>query len=225
MLIFGLGGGISLYEGVQHILHPARVENSRSNYAVLGAAALFDGASFVVSMRQFQKQLHGRPFWEALHASENPTSYTVLAEDSAALVGFVIAALGIALSEIPGVPELDGIASARIGLLLAGVAVVLVRESRGLLIGEGLRPATISAIRAIALAQPKVTAAGHVLSMYIGPNDVLVTMDVNFEGDAAADETSTIISTLEHQVRTRFPMIKRLFIEAGATPASSRPFP
>ena len=119
-------------------------------------------------------------------------------------------------------PELDGIASLVIGLLLAGVAVALVRESRGLLIGEGIRPETARAIRGIALAQPKVRDVGRVLSMYIGPDDALVTMDLDFDDGTAAADAAAAIASVERQVRERYPMIKRLFIEAGAAPAQQR---
>ncbi len=221
VLVFGLGGGVSLYEGVQHVLHPVELKDAGWNYFVLGAAALFEGSSFAVSLRQFLKQLRGRPFWQTLHASKDPTNYTVLAEDGAALVGLAIAALGIALSHALDRPELDGVASLLIGVLLAGVAVLLMRESRGLLIGEGLRPETARAIRALALAQPKVHDAGRVLSMYVGPDDVLVTMDVDFEDGTPTEEAGEIITAVEKQVRERFPMIKRLFIEAGAVVQTS----
>jgi divalent metal cation (Fe/Co/Zn/Cd) transporter len=197
-------------------MHPVEIEDAGWTYFVLGASALFEGTSFLVSLRQFLKLLRGRPFWQTLHGSKDPTNYMVLAEDSAALVGLAIAALGIWLSRALNIPELDGVASILIGVLLAAVAVLLIRESRGLLIGEGLRPETAREIRAMAMAQPKVQGAGRVLSMYVGPDDVLVTMDVDFENGTPTEEAGEIITTVQKQVRARFPMIKRLFIEAGA---------
>ena len=222
VLIFGLGGGVSLYVGVQHVRHPEPMQDPMWNYVVLGAAGVFEGSSFVIALRQFVEEAGNTPFWEALHRSKDPTTYTVLAEDSAALVGLVIAALGIALSQRFDKPELDGAASLIIGLLLAGVAVVLILESRGLLIGEGIRPETARAIRGIALAQPKVRDVGRVLSMYIGPDDVLVTMDLDFEDGTAAADAAAAIAAIERQVRERYPMIKRLFIEVGSAPAQQR---
>jgi cation diffusion facilitator family transporter len=222
MLIFGLGGGASVYEGVQHILHPEPMKDPKWNYFVLGAAALFEGTSFSIALRQFLAEAGDRPFWEALHQSKDPTTYTVLAEDSAALVGLVIAALGIAFSHWLGMPELDGTASILIGLLLGFVAILLIRESRGLLIGEGVRPETARAIREIALAEPRVREAGRVLSMYVGPDDVLVTMDLGFDESTGAAEAAEAIANVERQVRERFPVIKRLFIEAGAGPSQER---
>src|SRR5258706_4517294 len=119
VLIFGLGGGISSYQGVQHVRHPPDLRDPTWNYVVLGAAAVFEGSSFVIALRQFLRQGGGTPFSEALHPSKDPTTYTVLAEDSAALVGLAVAALGIAASQYFGIPELDGAASIVIGLLLA----------------------------------------------------------------------------------------------------------
>jgi cation diffusion facilitator family transporter len=222
VLIFGLGGGVSFYEGMQHIRHPAPMQDPTWNYVVLGAAALFEGASFVIALRQFLEKSGQTPFWEALHRSKDPTTYTVLAEDSAALVGLAVAAGGIALSHHFEMPELDGAASLIIGLLLAGVAVLLIRESRGLLIGEGIRPETARAIRSIALGQPMVRDVGRVLSMYVGPDDALVTMDLDFDDDTTAADAAAAIAAIERQVRERYPMIKRLFIEAGAAPAQQR---
>jgi cation diffusion facilitator family transporter len=222
VLIFGLGGGLSIFEGVQHILHPEPMRDPTWNYVVLALAALFEGASFTIALHQFLKQAGATPFWEALHRSKDPATYTVLAEDAAALVGLSIAALGIVLSHRLDMPELDGAASLLIGALLAAVATLLTWESRGLLIGEGIRPQTASAIRLIALAQPKVRDVGRVLSMYVGPDDALVTMDLDFDEGTAAAEAALAIADVERQVRERFPMIKRLFIESGAAPLRQR---
>jgi cation diffusion facilitator family transporter len=222
VLIFGVGGGLSFYEGVQHVLHPEPMRNPVWNYVVLSIAAVFEGSSLAIALRQFLKQAGDTPFWEALHRSKDPTTYTVLAEDAAALVGLLVAAVGISLSYRFDKPEWDGVASLIIGLLLAGVAVALIRESRGLLIGEGIRPETARAIRSLALEQPKVRDAGRILSMYIGPDDVLVTMDLDFDDGTEAADAAAAIAAVERQVRDRYPMIKRLFIEAGTAPARER---
>ncbi len=222
VLIFGLGGGVSIYEGVEHIRHPEPLRDPTWNYVVLGAATLFEGASFAIALRQFMRSKGDTPFWKALHLSKDPTTYTVLAEDAAALIGLLIAAIGIWLAHHFQRPELDGAASLLIGLLLAGVAALLIGESRGLLIGKGIRPETARAIRELALAQPKVRDVGRILSMYIGPDDVLVTMDLDFDDGTAAAEAGAAIGAVERQVRARYPMIRRLFIEAGAVSASER---
>lgn len=221
VLIFGLGGGVSFYEGIQHIRKPEPMRDATWNYVVLALAFVFEGTSFLIALRQFRAQARGVPFWRALGQSKDPTTYTVLAEDSAALVGLAVAALGIYLSHRFGMPELDGAASVVIGLLLAGVAVLLIGQARGLLIGEGIRPETARAIRNLAMAQPSVSDVGHVLSMYIGPDEVLAIVDVNFKEGTATGEAADAIAAIEGQVRARFPMIRRLFIEASEAPVET----
>lgn len=221
VLIFGLGGGVSFYEGIQHIRKPEPMRDPTWNYVVLALAFVFEGTSFLIALRQFRAQARGVPFWRALGQSKDPTTYTVLAEDSAALIGLAVAALGIYLSHRFGMPELDGAASVVIGLLLAGVAVLLIGQARGLLIGEGIRPETARAIRSLAMEQPSVSDVGHVLSMYIGPDEVLAIIDVNFKEGTATGEAADAITAIEGQVRARFPMIRRLFIEASEAPVET----
>jgi divalent metal cation (Fe/Co/Zn/Cd) transporter len=172
--------------------------------------------SFTIALRQFLKLSGGTPFWEAIRLSKDPTTYTVLAEDAAALVGLAIATVGITLSQRWQMPALDGAASVMIGALLAGVASMLAWQSRGLLIGEGIRPETARAIRDIALAQPGVRDVGRVLSMYVGPDDALVTMDLDFDEGVAAADAALAIAEVGRLVSKRFPMIQRLFIESGS---------
>lgn len=222
VLIFGLGGGISFFEGVQHIRHPEPLHDPTWNYVVLGAAAVFESISFVIALRQFQRLAGATPFWEFVRRSKDPTTYTVLAEDSAALVGLAIAAMGIGLSHRLEMPALDGTASVLIGILLSGVASLLAWQSRGLLIGEGIRPETARALRDIALAQPGVRDVGRVLSMYVGPNDALVTMDLDFDAGTETANAALAMAQVERRVRERFPMIKRLFIESGSAGAPQR---
>lgn len=222
VLIFGLGGGVSFYEGVQHIRHPQPLHDPTWNFVVLGVAAVFEGISFTIALRQFLKQAGAEPFWQAIHRSKDPTTYTVLAEDSAALVGLFIASVGIWLSHRFDMPVLDGVASLLIGVLLAVVASFLTWQSRALLIGEGIRPETARAIRSIALAVPRVRDVGRVLSMYVGPDDALVTMDLDFDEGTAAADAALAIANVEQRVRERFPMIRRLFIESGSAPVLQR---
>lgn len=222
VLIFGLGGGVSFFEGVQHIRHPQPLHDPFWNYVVLAVAALFESISFAIALRQFLQQAGARPFWQAIHRSKDPTTYTVLAEDAAALVGLAIAALGIGLSHHFDLPVLDGAASLLIGMLLAVVAGFLTWQSRDLLIGEGIQPETARSIRSMALAVPQVRDVGRILSMYMGPEDALVTMDLDFDEGTAAADAALAIAEVERQVRARFPMIKRLFIEAGAAPQQQR---
>ena len=225
VLIFGLGGGISFYEGVMHVLNPVPLEDPTWNYVVLGAAAVFEGASLGVALHQFNSQSAGRPFWRALHASKDPSTYTVIAEDSAALLGLAIAAAGIYSSHVLNIPVLDGVASILIGLLLAGVAALLVHESRGLLVGEGVSPDTARDLCRIADRQPAVDKAHRPLTMYLGPDDVLMAMDVEFDPAAPAEQVARSIKAIEADVRASYPRIRRIFIEArepGEVPQPAR---
>lgn len=213
VLIFGIGGGVSFYEGVTHVLHPVPLDDPFWNYVVLGSAALFEGISFGVALNQFRKESKGRSFWLALHESKDPSTYTVLAEDSAALAGLVVAAIGVWGSHRWQLPMLDGVASIVIGVLLAGVAVLLVRESRGLLIGEGIRAGTAAEVRRIARSHDGVLAAGRPLSMYIGRQEVLLAMDLQFTPNTGAETVARTIDSIEQQISRRFPVIKRIYIE------------
>jgi cation diffusion facilitator family transporter len=223
VLIFGLGGGVSVYEGIVHIRAPAQeLQDPFWNYVVLAAAAVFEGASFVVGWRQFRRQQIGDDdTWQALRSSKDPATYTVVAEDGAALGGLAIAALGIFLSHWLEMPVLDGAASVLIGVLLAGVAVLLIRESRGLLVGEGVRPETAQAIREILREESGGGDVGPLLSMYIGTDEVLVTTEVKFPGRPSLEGAADAVRRAEARIRARFPKVRRIYVEAlpaGAPP-------
>jgi cation diffusion facilitator family transporter len=226
VLIFGLGGGVSFYEGLEHLRHPPRLLDPRWNYFVLGASALFEGSSFAIALRQFERESGTRPFWRALRSSKDPSTYTVLAEDGAALLGLAIAALGIFAAHHWQQPALDGLASAAIGVLLAGVAILLIREARGLLIGEGIRPSTAEEIKRLVRAHPTVQAVSHPLSMYVGRDAALLTLDVQFQPGTPAHEVARTIADIEREVHQRFPPIKHIYIEArsfASAGSESRP--
>jgi cation diffusion facilitator family transporter len=214
VLIFGVGGGMSFYEGVQHLRRPEPIVDARWSYLVLAFAALFEGASFAVALRQFRAGSGKLPFWQAMHRSKDPAIYTVLAEDGAALLGLAMAGAGIAASQLTGRPEFDGAASLAIGLLLCGVAIMLVHEARQLLVGEGVQRETATAIQELAVAQPGVQRASRPLSMYVGADEVLLALDVEFESGLPARLIATTVDELEAEIRRRYPRIKRIYIEA-----------
>ncbi|MEP7281609.1 MAG: cation diffusion facilitator family transporter [Rubrivivax sp.] len=214
VLIFGLGGGMSIYEGVVHMRHPEPLSDAFWGYIVLGLAAVFEGISFVIALRQFLRENKGRPFWAALKSSKDPAVYTVLAEDGAALAGLAVAAAGLYASHRLNLPVLDGAASVVIGLILAGVAVLLVRESRGLLVGEGVSAETANAIREMAQAEPQVEQVGPPLTMYLGSDDALLALDVVLVSSTGAAEAADTIERIELAIRGRFPKITRIYIEA-----------
>jgi cation diffusion facilitator family transporter len=214
VLIFGLGGGFSIYEGIVHVRNPVPLEDPLWNYAVLGAAALFEGTSFGIALRQFLHEADGRPFWRALRNSKDPTTYTVLAEDGAALAGLAVAAVSVWASDRYDNPVLDGAGSIVIGLLLAGVAVVLVRESRGLLVGEGIGRDTAQWIRDRVLREASVRAVGPIASMYFGPDEVLLAFDVEFDASTPVADVAATVERVERDIRARYPKLKRIYIEA-----------
>ena len=219
VLIFGLGGGVSAYEGILHILNPKPLRDAFWSYIVLLGAALFEGASFVVALRQFMRDRidPSLSFWKSLPIAKDPTTYTVLAEDGAALAGLAAAAIGIFASDQLGMPVLDGAASVFIGVLLAAVAVLLMRQARGLLIGEGIRPETAEKIRELALATTGIKTVARPLSMYIGPDEILLTLDVGFDTAFSADDVAKAVRQLENAIRERYPKMKRIYIEARST--------
>jgi cation diffusion facilitator family transporter len=214
VLIFGVGGGVSIYEGILRLLDPKPVEDAGWSYAILGAAAVFEGASLAVAVHQFRKSIDGAPFWKSLRSSKDPTLYTVMAEDSAALAGLAAAAIGVWGSHALGMPAFDAGASIVIGLLLCAVSSLLIVQARKLLVGEAVASDIAEAIRAIAQAEPSVHRAGWPLTMHLGPDDVLLALDAEFNTGVPAEEVSRAINRIEASVRERFPEIGRIYIES-----------
>jgi len=221
VLIFGVGGGISVYRGVLRILNPREVEQFFWNYVVLGAAFLIESVTFAIAYRAFAAQQGTKDILAAIVASKDPSIFTILAEDGAALVGLLIAAGGVFLSHLFNMPELDGVASILIGLLLATVALFLIRESRGLLVGEGVDPKTEMAIRRIASRDPLVEHVRRPLTMYLGPENVLRAMDVQFRASASVEDVAQSIDRIKAAIRDAFPHLKRIYVEAEARAESA----
>lgn len=215
VLIFGLGGGMSIYEGIQHIRHPEPLTDPKWNYIVLAAATVFEGISFGIGLHAVFKTKGEKPFWKALHDSKDPGTFTVVAEDSAALAGLGLAAIGIFASHYFGMPMLDGVASIAIGLLLAAVAVLLILESRGLLIGEGIDKTTARAVRDMVEQDAAVIRSGYPLTMYLGPEEVLMTLDVEFDSAMPAQQVFESVRRIEAAIRARFDRVKRIYIESN----------
>lgn len=213
LLIFGIGGGMSAYEGIVHILNPREINEYFWIYVVLGCGVLFEGISWVFAVRTFLKAKGERGVWETIHNTKDPTIFAVLLEDSAALVGLVIAFAGIGLGQWLENPYFDGLASILIGLILMGVATILAWESKTLLIGEGADPKMVSEIQAMVERDPEVQNAKRPLTMHFGPRDVLVNLDVQFRSDLTGAEIELAVDRLERQIRTRFPVVQRIFLE------------
>jgi cation diffusion facilitator family transporter len=214
VVIFAGGGGISLYEGILHLIHPQPIENPMWSYLVLGIAAITESWSLKVALHEFRTVQGGQSLFRAIQSSKDPSTFTVLIEDAAALAGIVAAFLGIYLGHTLDNPYLDGVASIAIGLILATVAILLVYESRGLLIGEGVDRETLASVRAIAEAEPSVEKARRLLTSYFGPASVLLNMDLQFREDLPSGEVEAAVDRIERAIRTKHPEIKNIFVEA-----------
>jgi cation diffusion facilitator family transporter len=216
MLLFGVGGGMSVYEGVTHLLHPHPLESATWNYVSLGIAFVFEGISWMLAMRQLRPLIRERGVWKALRTSKDPSILILFFEDSAALVGLVIAFLGVFLGHLWNSPAFDGVASILIGLLLAGVASLLVHESKGLLLGESADPKVLQDIREIVAGDPAVAKAQYPLTMHLSPEEVLLNLEIDFRPGLPPGRITESINRLEQEIRRRHPEVQRIFIEARA---------
>ena len=213
--IFGLGGGLSIYEGISRLQHPKPIENALWNYVVLGAAAVFEGISWGVSHRELKRRSRpGQGLWATIHASKDPSVFSVFLEDSAALAGLTVAFVGVFASHRFGLTYLDGTASVLIGVLLVTVALLLARESSGLLVGESADPAQVQAIRAMAASDPAIQRVHSVLTMQLAPDQVLLNLGLKFRGGLGTRELEDAVDRLERNLRRKYPEIKQIFVEA-----------
>lgn len=219
--LFGVGGGMSVYEGITHLQHPHALESPAWSYAVLGAAFVFETVSWVIVVRALLPEIRKEGFWQAVRTSKDPSVVTVFFEDSAALAGLVVAFLGVFLGHRLDNPYADGIASIVIGVILAAVSLFLVYQSKGLLLGESADPEVVADIHALARAIPAVADVQCPLTMHFGPDEVLLNLEMDFRPDATAAQITEAIERLEHDVRERHPEISRIFIEAKSLKAKA----
>ncbi len=221
LLVFAAGAGVSLYEGIVHLIRPQPIENVGVNYVVLGAAFLFEAGSLVVAGREFRERSEGRGFFVEVRESKDPTTYTVVLEDGAALLGLALAFAGNLLFDLTGAPVWDAIASVAIGCLLAGVAAWLAHETQGLLIGEAASDRVTATIRRLAEDQPEVASTGRILTMHLAPEEILVNLSVDFQDHCSAERVERATDQLAGRIREALPEVRWLFVEA-AGPAAGR---
>ena len=213
LLVFALGAGISIFEGVNHISHPEPITRPLVNYVVLGLAFLFEGTSWWFGWKAFSaSRRRGGGLWASITDSKDPTNFMVLFEDSAALIGIVIAAVGTFLAVKLGDPRIDGAASILIGCVLAVVAVVLGRESKELLIGERASPELSAAIRETAVEEPCVIEVGDIITSQLAPNQVIATLGVVIEESLRVPEVEQLIVRIEKEIQERHPQLFRVFV-------------
>jgi len=214
LLFFALGGGFSIYEGIEHLMNPQEVRNPIVNYVVLGIAFIFDGISFITAMKEFKRQRGNVPFWEAVHVSKDPSTFVVLFEDAADVIGILIAFTGILLGQLLDNPYIDGIASVMIGLLLTAVAILLVRESRSLLMGESASVEELEEIIALTEKGSNVEQVISHQSMYLAPEEVILVLKVRFKSRVDVDDVTASVVELRERIQERFPHFKQVYVEA-----------
>ena len=212
ILIFAVGAGVSIYEGWQHIVHPEPLRDPTINYIVLGIALALEGTSWTLAIREFNAARRGANWWRSILRSKDPASFIVVFEDSAALLGLVIAGIGIWLSHYLGDPRIDGIASIGIGCTLACVAILLAREAKGLLIGEAADPELINAIWSIVDRNPSVMAVNHVRTIHTAPESVFVAISADFDDNLRMGEAESLIETIETELRAAVPELSSIYI-------------
>lgn len=219
LLVFALGAGVSAYEGVVHIMNPEPITRAWINFAVFGLSFLFEGVSWWFGWKSFDAARQGKPFWAAFKSSKDPTSFMVLFEDSAALLGILIAASATALSLWLDAPWIDGTGSILIGVLLAIVAVLLARESKALLIGERAAPELSQAIKRIANSEPCVTRVISVTTSQLSPAQVIATIGIDIEDSLRVPQVEALIRSLEQRIAAEHPEVFRVFIRPEPAPA------
>jgi cation diffusion facilitator family transporter len=213
LLIFSLGAGVSFYEGVAHIQEPVQISDPIVNYIVFGIAFVFEGTTFLIALKAFNKTRGPLGYFEAVHLSKDPPSFLVLFEDSAALIGIMIAFAGTLAAQVLAMPVFDGLASIGIGLVLAITATFLARESKGLLIGEGARGATMRSIRKIAAEQPGVERVNDLVTVHLAPQQVVAALSLEFKDELTTPEIEKAVATIESRICKQHPEVVSIFVK------------
>jgi cation diffusion facilitator family transporter len=214
ILIFAVGAGISIYEGIDHIRHPSTLHDPTINYIVLGLAMIFEGGALYFALTEFNKVRGPYSYVEAVQRGKDPSMFVVLFEDCAAMLGLFVALAGIILAQITGNSLWDGVASVIIGLILAFTAIWLAHETKSLLIGEGANKDIVEGIRSIASKQESIKKINEVLTLHMGPEFILVNMSISFKSHLPVGNIEKTIEIITKEIKEAFPMAKKVFIEA-----------
>jgi cation diffusion facilitator family transporter len=212
VLVFALGAGVSVYEGILHIQHPEPAVSRVVAYGVLLIAFLLEGWSTVEAFKEFRRTKGDETWLGAIKRSKDPPSFIVLLENGAAMAGILAAALGLLLSQLTHNPFFDGAASVVIGIILGFTAILLARESKGLLIGESADPALVEGLRHLAQEKTGVMGVGHVLTVHSSPDQITAMINVDFDDKISAGQVETIVCDIETEARERWPQVRRLFV-------------
>ena len=213
ILIFGLGGGISVYQGIAHILHPVSLEDPTWNYVVLSFSILFEGTSLIIAIKGFNKTRGGLSFWKAVVTSKDPSNFLVLFEDGAAVTGLIFVFILMKLNATWDLPYLDGIASIIVGLILVFVSLILARESRSLLMGEGIAPVTQKKIAAVAEKDPAVIKVNNILSTYEAPEEIVLMLIITFKPHLDTAEITDAIERIRNSIKKEFKLVEFVIIQ------------
>jgi cation diffusion facilitator family transporter len=212
VLVFALGAGVSIYEGIIHIANPEHAVSPIIGYGVLLVAFLLEGWSTLEAFQEFKAAKGNTGWFEAIRQSKDPPSFIVLLENGAAMAGIVAAAAGLFLAQITGNPFYDGAASVVIGLILGLTAFLLAYESKGLLIGEAAEPELVSGLARLVSEQKGVVAAGEVLTVHSSPDQVTAMVSVDFDDSISAADVEHIVCTIEEEATKHWPQVRRLYI-------------
>ncbi|MCV2443066.1 cation diffusion facilitator family transporter [Acinetobacter bereziniae] len=213
LLVFALGAMVSIYQGIQHIRHPEVIESPLVNYVVLGFAMLCEGTSWFIALKSFKKMKGKMGYFESFRRSKDPTTFTVLFEDSAALIGLIIAFVGIFCAQQFNLPILDGVASILIGIVLAISALLLARETKGLLMGETADPKLRHNVLQVAQEDPAVYSANGVLTEQMGAHQVIASLSLEFKDGLTSDEIEACVNRIEVKIKSIHPEIVALFVK------------
>ncbi len=213
LLVFALGSVVSIWQGISHIRDPEPITRPIVNYVVLGLSLIFEGVTWSLALRQFRRAKRGMGYIEAFRRSKDPTTFTVLFEDSAALLGLLLALAGVTASHLLEMPVLDGVASLCIGVVLAGTALVLARETKALLLGESADPTVRDAILKLAGQDADVRAANGVFTTQLGPRQIVAALSAEFEDHLATADIEACVRRIEASVRAEHPDVLALFVK------------
>jgi len=213
IMIFALGAALSFYKGLEHVLHPEPLSSVGINYVVLGLAILFEGAALTIALREFKRSKGNLGYLDAVSRGKDPTLFVIVFEDSAALLGLLVAMAGIFLYQITGNPIFDGLASMVIGVILGITAIWLAYETKSLLIGESADPDTVASIRETAISHPLVKSVNEIATLHMGPEYVVVTISVDFVDDINVGQVEAGVTDLSRRVKAIDPVLRRVFVE------------
>jgi cation diffusion facilitator family transporter len=219
LLVLALGSGAAFYEGVSHLLNPRPTQAPLINYGVLAMSFVFEGSSWWFTLKAFRKTKGSQTYFEAFRASKDPSTFTVLFEDTSALIGLTIALAGVAGAQLLALPKLDGMASLGIGVVLAASSLLLARETKALLIGEPAHGAVRAAILAIACADPAIRTANGVITVQMGPSQIVAALSAEFEDALTTGEIEACVNRVEDAIKSAHPDITVLFVKPQ-TPAT-----